>query len=269
MGRQGFGSVFAAEFKRVMLRTKALVAIAVFAIVTIGIFVGMIALTDWVSTEAVNQGVEAPSAPIGFPGFSMAIVLLSFAFGCWASSLVARDYNDGSVLATLAVVPRRGMLFLARLLPWVVTSFVTSLVVMVACMGIGLSKMGGDAGLIAIQSVLASLSVVCACILGFCCGTITKKGSLATLSFLALFLIIPMVLGLFLGGPDILVRIVECLRIAMPGNSFDALPSLAEMPADGEAAFNVIVRCVVTLVWTIALPILSCRLFRKRATLGR
>jgi ABC-type transport system involved in multi-copper enzyme maturation permease subunit len=267
MGKQGFSSVFVAEFKRVMLRTKALVAVFVFAVIALGAFAGSIALIDWASAEAANQELTTGQLLADFPGFSMVSFLLSICLGCWASSFVSRDYNDGSVLATLTVVPRRKALFFARLLPWVVTSFVIALVVMGACMGIGLSKIGGDVTPIAIQAVLAALSVMCTCVLGFCCGTITKKGALATIAFLALFLIIPMALGAFMGGPDILVTIIKYLKIAMPGNAFLTLPDLAAMPADGDAAFNVIVSCVITLAWTIGLPALSCYLFKKRATL--
>ena len=99
-------------------------------------------------------------------------------------------------------------------------------------------------------------------VLGFCCGTITKKGAPAVFLYLGLTMLLPMVLstaGLFV--PELISKIIGWVNTALPGNAFAAIAGMASGTEGSLTA------CIVTAAWTVIVPILSYILFKVRATL--
>ena len=262
MEKQGFFSVLVAEFIRVFARPKALIFSGAAVIVAILAYAGMLALTDW-GVSQMSDGGQA--IEVGFMGFGIVVSVLSFYFGIYAAAFSARDYGDGTIVSSLLTVPKRVRLFFARLIPWFIVPFLFTLPACIVAFLMSLGSITDTGGAVALI-FLSALSVACSSVLGFCCGSITKKGSLSVLAFLALFFIFPTMLGIAGGvGPEILVKIASGLNHAMPGNAFSAMTSIA-MPEGGDDA---VIGCAVTAAWTILLPVLSFILFKKRATLGK
>ena len=266
---QSLFSVMAAEFKRMFLRPKALVAIALFAAAAVALYAASIAVMNLaVEVAADSPDLEAPpAAATGFMGFELPLTVLSLCLGIHAASLMARDYNDGTLLASLLVVPGRGRLFAARLVPWIIVSAVVSLVVFLLCFVISLNRIS-DTSIALAQLGLSIVSCVFATILGFCCGTITKKGSLSILAFLALMILIGMALSaVTMALPENVRGIVSFISSVMPSSAFSNMVNIVQPAAnDGGAALTA---CAASVVWGVGLPIVSFILFKKRATLGR
>ena len=266
---QSFGSVFLAETRRVVLKPKRLIIAGIFAVVSILVFMGATAVLDWGAATAANtEGMEEAASVIPtFLGYDLPLSFLSFCFGIYAASFAARDYNDGVILSTLLRVPNRLRLFLARLLPWVAFSFVFSLVafMVIAVLSIGRVD-SGQIVFVCLEGLLAAVGVMFTTILGFCCGSLTKKGSLSVILFLGLFFIIPAVLSMVGGfGPEIVQKIVEYVDKVMPGSAFGALPQLA--PVTGTIETNTLIELAISFVWVIGVSTLSYILFKKRGTL--
>ena len=268
MSKQRFGSVFSAEMKRVVFKPKRLLVVVIFTVVTILVFIGMSAAVDWSVSVAAEQGIPLDEAPPAFLGFATPLSFLSFCLGIYAASFSARDFNDGTIMATLLAVPNRTRLFFARMLPWVVLSIIVSLIAFGVIGVIGIGKAGADqTTFIAIQGILAVISAAFTTIIGFCCGNITKKGSLSVLLFLALFFLLPAVLGMAGGfGPDFLQEVVKWINIALPGNSFAAILNI--YPLD-QAVFETWASLGISIAWVAGGSILSLALFKIRGTLGR
>ena len=269
--KQGFGSAFSAEMRRVVLKPRRLVTACVFAIAGILLFLGMTAAIEWGSNAVASgelEGVE-PLGPIpAFIGFDMPLSLVSFCFGVYAAAFSARDYNDGTIMATLLLVPDRARLFLARMLPWALLTAVFSLAAFAIIAAIGMGAAGaGEATAIAMQGLLATVASVLTAIVGFCCGTVTKKGSLSVFLFLALFFLVPSVVGMASGfGPDVLQAVVKGVNSALPGNAFPALLGIA---SPDKATPDTWVALGASLAWAVGAPAVSYALFKARATLGR
>lgn len=267
--KQGFGSVFSAEMRRVALKPRRIITCAVFAVAAVVLFIGMTAVLDWGANEVSNQGVEGAESLGALPaflGFGAPLSLISFCFGIYAAAFAARDHSDGTIRATLLLVPDRIRLFLARMLPWVVLAAAFSFLAFAVIAVIGIGRAGtGEAATIVLQGLLATVSSVFTVIVGFCCGTVTKRGSLSVFLFLGLFILIPMVVGMASGfGPDILQAIVKGINHAMPGVAFSALPDILPL---AKATADTWISLGVSLVWAIGAPIVSCILFKTRGTL--
>ena len=267
--KQGFGSVFSAEMKRVALKPRRIITGAIFAVAAVILFIGMTAVLDWGANEVSNQGVEGAESFGTLPaflGFGAPLALISFCFGIYAAAFAARDHNDGTIRATLLLVPDRIRLFLARMLPWVVLAAAFSFLTFAVIAVIGIGRAGaGEAATIVLQGLLATVSSVFTVIVGFCCGTVTKRGSLSVFLFLGLFILIPMVVGMASGfGPDILQAIVKGIDHAMPGVAFGALPDILPL---AKATTDTWISLGVSLVWAIGAPVVSCILFKTRGTL--
>ena len=254
-GKQGFFKVLGAEFKRVFGRPKALLFSLLFAVCAFVAFAGIIVLADFAVKE---MGTEMPNE---FIGFSTALSILSLCFGIWAAAFSARDYNDGTILASLLATPRRGRLFLARLIPWVIVPVLFSTLAIAGCFAFSIGTITDVQNVLA-QAGLTLISMIAYTVLGFCCGTITKKGAPAVFLYLGLTMLLPMVLstaGLFV--PELISKIIGWINTALPGNAFAAIAGMASGTEGSLTA------CIVTAAWTVIVPILSYILFKVRATL--
>ena len=176
---QSWGSVFAAEFKRIVLRTRTLVALAIFALVGIGITVGATTTMQWVASQA---DANAQLAGNGFMGLGVAASFVSFATSLLCVSSTARDYRDGAAAATLVLVPNRTRLLSVRLAVWVLTALAITLVTLLP---LALIYLGSYA-----QPTMAFAEIVCAslgtCVLvlvAFACASLLRRGSLAMQCF--------------------------------------------------------------------------------------
>ncbi|MBE6473678.1 MAG: hypothetical protein E7Z99_08990 [Coriobacteriaceae bacterium] len=269
--KQGLGAAFAAEMKRVVFKPQRLIAATVFAAAAVLVYMGATAVVDWTVNEAASSGFDANGELASIPsflGYDASLSLISFCFGIYASAFSARDYNDGTILSTLLLVPNRGRLFAARMLPWVLLTAAFSFVAFTAIGVMGVQRVGFDAAMpIFIQGLLATVASVLTAMVGFCCGTVTKRGSLSVFLFLGLFFLLPTVLGMVGGfGPEFLQTIVEGIDLAMPGNAFGGLLSM--VPLSG-ATTETWISLGVSIAWAVGSTVLAYALFKSRATLGR
>ena len=264
--RQGFFSVFASEFKRTFLRPKALIFIVLFILAAFGSFAGTMALMKMAADVAAESG-EAIATTSSFLGFGIPLSLLSLCFGVYAASFSARDYNDGTLLASLLIVPNRGRLFVARLLPWIIISLASSAIAFALCMLISLSDINDMVNVLG-QLGLSSVSCMCSTILGFCCGTITKRGAISVLLYLGLAMILgTAVSAASMAVPENFQFLAEAINAAIPGNAFSHMVNILSPATEGDN--SALIACIVSAVWAIGLPIVSFILFKMRATLNR
>lgn len=269
--KQGLGAAFAAEMKRVAFKPQRLIAASIFAAAAVLFYMGATALVDWTVNEMANRGMESVSelgSESSFLGFDAPLSLISFCFGIYASSFSARDYNDGTILSTLLLVPSRGRLFAARMLPWVLLTAAFSFAAFSVIAAHGIGRVGMDAALpISLQGFLATIASVLTAMVGFCCGTVTKRGSLSVFLFLGLFFLLPSILGMTFGvGPEILQTITKWLGLVMPGNAFAGLLTL--VPLSGSTVETWV--CLgASTAWAVGATALAFVLFKTRASLGR
>ena len=216
---QSWGGVFAAEFKRIILRTRTLVALALFALIGIGLTIGATSAMRWVASqaEAGNQVLGQ-----GFVGLGLAASFVSFATSLLCVSSTARDYRDGAAAATLVVVPNRTRLLSVRIVVWALTALA---VILVTLLPLALMYLGTYA-----QPTMAFAEVACAtlgsCVLtlvAFACATLFKRGSLAMLGFLGIDVLLSMVLSVAAGfAPGVFGTILSHVHNALPGQAMDA-----------------------------------------------
>lgn len=215
---QSWGSVFLAEFRRIILRTRTLIALALFALVGILITVGATTAMEW----AKQEGLDGMSAGPSFAGLGLAASFVSFAVSLLCVASTSRDYRDGAAAATLVVVPRRGKLLSARMVVWTLTSLVAMLATLLP---LALMYLGTYA-----QPAMAFVEVACgvlgSCVLvlvAFACATLLRRGSLAMLVFLGIDVLLSMVLSFGAGfAPGMLGTVLTNINNALPGHAMES-----------------------------------------------
>lgn len=252
---QSWGSVFVAEFRRIVLRTRTLVALAVFAAVSILVTVGLTSVTDWTQEQAAAEGVSIPS--LAFMGLGLSVSALSFTLGLLCVSSSARDYADGAAAATLTVVPKRGKLLFARIVVWAVVAAVVTFVTLLAVVLMYMSRIGnfGDA----LMQVACSMLGVCMLVMvAFACATLLKRGSLAVLAFLGVDLLLPMAFSLvsnFL--PTNVGEVIRTITKALPGEVCSTVSSIGGSTTTPDALTFAMVALVAWIVVSVVVSYFS------------
>ena len=249
---QSWGNVFAAELKRIVLRTKTLVALTLFALGAISITIGATSAMRWVASQG---GAEAQHLGQGFVGLGMAGSFVSFAVSLLCVSSTARDYRDGAAAATLVVVPNRVRLISVRMAVWVLTSLVVTLVSLLplALMYLGTYAQPSVAFAEVACGVLGSCGLA---LVAFACATLLKRGSLAMLGFLSIDILLPMVLSIAGGfAPGMLGTILSYIHNALPGQAADAVISITALTTGNSGPW--VFGMVALAAWTAASIVIS------------
>lgn len=263
--RQGFSQMLAAEFHRTMLRPQVLVVAMVFIIFSVGMFVFV---TTMLQLSAARYGdVDMMAESSHFLGFGAPLAISSFCCGTYCAAFTAGDYNDGTVMSSLALAPKRLPLFFARMTPWVALCTACSFISFVVVFFLALPTID-DIGMAIAQLFLSTASSAATCVMAFCCATATKKGSFSICLFLTLQLVAPWGFNALIDfGPEFLQAAASALDITMPGTAFPLVVQIIQ-PSEGLVMTHIYAGCVSTVLWTIAFPAFAYILFRDRATLG-
>ncbi len=257
---QSWGSVFVAEFKRIVLRPRALVALAIFAAAAILVTVGLTSATDWAQQQMAAEGGPAPSNT--FMGLGLSVSVLSFTLGLLCVSSSARDYTDGAAAATLTVVPKRSKLLSARMVVWAAVAVVVTFVTLLVAALIYMSRIGsfGDA----LKEIACYTLGVCMLVLvAFACATLMRRGSLAVLAFLGVDLLLPMILSLVSNFLPLNVgEAVHTITKALPGEVCSAVGNIGGSATDpGAWTFAM----VALVAWIVVSGVVSYFSFNRYA----
>ena len=258
---QTWGRVFAAEFRRIILRPGVLIAVGVFVLAALGAtLVGMFVM-EWASQAGADMGADVV-APT-FTGFGMPVSLLSFAMSLLCVSSTSRDYSDGAAAASLVVVPRRGRLVTARMAIWAATTFVVSLVTFLLVMVVQIPRIDNVAQTIA-SALCSSVACVVLVMVGFACATVFRRGAFSMLVFLGLDLIIPT--GLSIGAafaPGAVQEILGFVSKVLPGRAVETFADVSTLhsAASGDWVFG----AVAAVAWLVAALVASYVSFSRYA----
>ena len=241
---QTWGRVFAAEFRRIILRPAVLIVMGVFVLAALGATIGGMAVMEW----AAQSGADVASP--GFTGFGVPVSLLSFAMSLLCVSVTSRDYSDGAAAASLVVVPRRGRLVTTRMAIWAGTTFVVSLVAFLLVMLVQIPRISNVTQTIA-SALCSSMACVVLVMVGFACATVFRRGAFSMLVFLGLDLIVPS--GISLGSafaPGALADVLGFVSKVMPGHAVETFADVSTLhsAASGDWIFG----AVATLAWLVA-----------------
>ena len=254
---QTWGRVFAAEFKRIILRPAVLISMGAFVLAALGATIGGMAVMEW----AAQTGADVGSSE--FTGFGVPVSLLSFAMSLLCVSVTSRDYSDGAAAASLVVVPRRGRLVTTRMAVWAGTTFVVSLVAFLLVMLVQIPRINNVTQTIA-SALCSSMACVVLVMVGFACATVFRRGAFSMLVFLGLDLIIPS--GISLGSafaPGVLADILGFVSKILPGRAVETFADVSTLhsAASGDWIFG----AVATLAWLVAAVVASYVAFSRYA----
>ena len=254
---QTWGRVFAAEFRRIILRPAVLISMGVFVLATLGVTIGGMAVMEWAAQSGAGVGSS------GFTGFGLPVSLISFAMSLLCVSATSRDYSDGAAAASLVVVPRRGRLVTARMAVWAGTTFVVSLVAFLLVMVVQIPRIDNVTQTIA-SALCSSMACVVLVMVGFACATVFRRGAFSMLVFLGLDLIIPS--GISLGSafaPGALADILGFVAKVMPGRAVETFADVSTLhsAASGDWVFG----AVASVAWLVAAIVMSSVAFSRYA----
>ncbi|MBV9665310.1 MAG: hypothetical protein JOZ37_15185 [Actinobacteria bacterium] len=150
----------------------------------------LVATTGGVSTsDTVTSGAATGS------------VAALLAFGIWAATIAAGEYAQQTMVVTLATVPRRSVLYGAKLAAigcvaavGALASVVVAWLVVWAVLPAGAHHLGDPAALISVV-----LAIIAVAVLGMACGLITKSPAAAA-SIVVVAVLFPKAAGGLLGG---------------------------------------------------------------------
>ena len=217
---QRWGAVFAAEFKRIVLRARTIVALAIFALVGIGITVVMASLVNMAQQELAGDVLV--DAPI-FVGLGLATSFVSFATSFLCVSSSARDYRDGAAAATLIMVPRRQRLLSARMVAWTVAAIAVSLCTLLPLAVMYQSMY--ERPIMAFAEMACGIVGTCVLVLvAFACTTLARRGAFALLAFLGIDFLVPTVLSVLSSvAPSSVGSVIEKINSVLPGQAVDTV----------------------------------------------
>ena len=240
------------ELKRIVLRTRVLVALVVFALVGIGVTVGAVALMDFAQSEAAKEGM---SMSVGFVGLGLAASAVAFGTSLLCVSSTARDYRDGAAGATLLVVPNRQRLLSARIATWMMAAVVVSLATLLplAIMYMNMYEQPS------VAYVEVACGVVGTCVLvlvAFACSTLTRRGALGMVAFLGIDMLIPTVLGMVAPmAPEAVSSVLFKVEAALPGRAADKIMSVGDFLAGNGGDW--IFAAVALVAWAVIAAVVS------------
>jgi ABC-2 type transport system permease protein len=178
------------------------------------------------------------------------------AFGAWGAAFAASEYTNGTIVVSLATVPRRRVLYTAKLAAAATVAGVGALVSALVALACVLAvvpahkhPLGNPAGLISVVLVIITVTAV-----GTAIGMITRSQS-ASMAIVVAAVLLPNAAGGLLG------RLQPWVVGASPGTVIIQIVGGSQLPTNqiypaGEwaaAASMVVVAAVVTAVGAIAL----------------
>ena len=193
-------SVAKSEWIKFRTVRSTIVSVFIFVFLTLGLGV----LITWLirshySTMPIAQRVtfDPVSTSLG------AIIVAEFAAGVIGAMFISSEYTSGAIRTTLAAVPNRVRLILAKLLVLVVSMIVISEIVVVATFLVGMRIFSGvvptaslSSGSVLRAVLLSGVFLTLLVLFSFALGIILRQ-SIASISvFVSLLLIVP-ILGLF------------------------------------------------------------------------
>jgi ABC-2 type transport system permease protein len=178
------------------------------------------------------------------------------AFGVWGAAFAASEYATGTIIVSLATVPRRPVLYAAKLAAaatvagvGALLSATTALLCVLAVLPPRQHAVGNPAGLIGVVLVMITVTVV-----GAAVGIITKSSS-GSMAIIVVAVLLPNAAGGLLG------RIQPWVVGASPGTVITQLVGGAQLPTSqiypagawAAAATMVVVAVLVAAAGAIAL----------------
>lgn len=248
--RQSYGSVFRAEFRRVILRQKTLITLALFVVVTIAVSFGAQTAIDW----AASQSDALPKDSRTFVGVPFPVGLLAFLLGIYVSSHAARDYADGSAAATIVLVPNRGRLASARMLTWIITVALTASLALAGSILVCIGHVD-DLVRTAIDIACGVAGLTAYMMLAYACATVTRKGSLAVLCFFGFHMVLPSVVGILGFGPQLVVDLVSFVGKILPSSALNVVCDTSILLTS--SASDYLIAAGGLFVWAIISVVLS------------
>ncbi len=201
---------------------------------------------------------SAPSQVAAANGFlSMSYFLL----GVYTVCSVAREHEDGCVLATLSVVPNRLRLYAARLAAWslltICAGAIGYIAFFLAAAPFQENPFGGvDAAELASGFALSMVKCAFTAVLCFSIGTMLRRVGLGLVVYFALDAIGAMLLSLAcISLPDATAGVVSKISDALPGSLVHALTDAGS----GELATTLL----ALLAWAVAAALCSIAVFRR------
>jgi hypothetical protein len=163
---------------------------AVLAAVAVPLFSLLVVGTDGLSAEDTTTSGAATGTIVGL-----------LAFGAWSATLAASEYVHRTMSVSLATVPRRSVLYGAKLIATAAitgaggaTSALAALAVVRLADAPGAHELGNPAALVALV-----LAVVAVSVLGAAVGLMTRSTT-ASITIVAVAVLLPKAAGGLLGG---------------------------------------------------------------------
>jgi ABC-2 type transport system permease protein len=175
----------------------------------------LVAATGGLSSGETSTSAAATGSLVGL-----------LAFGMWSATIAAGEYAHGTIVTSLTTVPRRSVLYVAKLTSIAITagagallSATIALLVVLAVRAPGIYGLGNPAALASIVLVAITIAVV-----GVSVGIITRSPS-ASIAIVVLGLVLPKAAGGLLGG------LQPWIVGASPGTVITELVGGAQLPA--------------------------------------
>jgi ABC-2 type transport system permease protein len=249
-----FGGLVASEaLKAWSLRsTRWLVALAF--LLPIGISVVTV-LTERSETTSHVEAVAAVLGAVADTNYVPLLLLVSF-----GTLVGTAEYERGAAITTFAVVPRRTLVVLAKVVVVVVTAFVVSLVSATVSFLLASAALGGDtpAGLAdpAVARVLAGTALfqAAAAAIALSAGLLLRSSIGAVAATLGFVFVLPALLQ------AIPVAAVVWFARTLPGPESAVL----EVPAVSSGLGTIVWSIVAVVVWTAATVALACAVVQRR-----
>lgn len=246
------GSAVRAEVVKVfgLRSTWALLLTANFVGLVIGVMTLHSVAASWFSLSSADRMGFDPTAD-ALTGFQFT----QLALGAWGALVATGEYAHGTISSTLTAVPRRGNVYVAKLVVLASVSAPLSLITVVATWTLGQTALRGqgldaswdDPGVVrALVSATLVLTVVT--VLGYGLGALLRHTALALSAMVAV---------LFLAWPA--ARAIESITYLpdrwLIANAADALvsthpvtgPNALRTPTPGAAVLEIVVYLVVIL----------------------
>lgn len=193
-----FFSLVKSEWIKFRSVRSSVMGFLVFAVLTIGLGVLITSAirSHWDQTDTLRRAVFDPVST------SLAGTLFAqFAVGALGILVITSEYSSGSIRTSLAAVPRRAHLVLAKLTVLLVSVVVVSEIVVVVAFTIGQSIYSGvvPTASLATSGILravlfAGLYLTLLSLLGFGIGLLLRSTASSIISYTVLLLVAPLIL---------------------------------------------------------------------------
>ncbi len=258
MNKQTFGMVFGAEFRRIALRTRTLVAMGIFATAALLLSFGFVAMAQFAAAHPTEGAVV--SAPSGLTSLGIPYGLVCFLFCIFTAITSAHDYANGAAASTLVLVPNRGRLLGARVAVWGIMGFLQMFVPGIILAIVFMGSMGG-LGQALLSVLLCSCSVSLYGLIVFGVATLVRRGAFAVVIYFLIDIVVPLVMPMASGIPTIGGALSEATHY-MPNAVTSRLADPTLIGSD-TVAWGIAI--AVSLAWVAVMLVLGRLSFNRYA----